>query len=135
MKTGSISIMENTPMEAHNKIIMMIAFTILLSSMSIAEPIQKKQSLQSPIEIVLEVTGDMGRSQQIIREDDSGEAASATTITVIQDGLLDDSTRGFKYIFTLSKKPNGTWSIDKQTKMLRCWKGRGHETFSKKPCH
>jgi hypothetical protein len=126
--------MKETILEIHNRIVAMAALAALLLTTAHTGPIQH-QTLQSPIAIVLDVTGDQGRSQQILREDDSGEAATTTTITVIQDGLMDDSIRGFKYIFKLSKKPNGNWIIKKQSKLLRCWRGRGHEAFSKEPCH
>ena len=122
-------------LEIHNKIIIIAVFSTLFLTAAYTDPIQEQQAFQSPIAAVLGVTGDRGRSQQITRKDDSGEAATTTTITVIQDGLMDDSIRGFKYSFKLSKKPDGNWIIEKQSKLLRCWKGRGHEAFSGEPCH
>jgi hypothetical protein len=62
------------------------------------------------------------------------EGAGPATVTLLLDGLLDDSIRARRYVLTLSRRDDGTWRIDAATWAQRCNEGRGHQGFSPEPC-
>lgn len=62
------------------------------------------------------------------------EGAGPATVTLLLDGLLDDSIRARRYVLTLSRRDDGTWRLDAATWAQRCNEGRGHQAFSPAPC-
>jgi hypothetical protein len=60
------------------------------------------------------------------------EGASATVS--LTNGLLDDSVRSQRYELELSRRDDGTWTIDSASWAQRCHEGRGHQGFSPEPC-
>jgi hypothetical protein len=64
----------------------------------------------------------------------SGEGSGSATVSLLLDGLLDDSVRSQRYDLTLSRRPDGTWRIDTAQWSQRCQQGRGHQNFSTELC-
>lgn len=69
------------------------------------------------------------------------EAPVTAVATVTLDRYLDDSVRGERFILKFSRKacetcPSGMsgWWLWEMDVTRRCYKGRGHETFSKDRC-
>jgi hypothetical protein len=61
------------------------------------------------------------------------EGGGPTTVTVIQDGLADDSVRAARHI--LHFVPAGeSWRLDSAARTQRCHPGRGHQDFSASAC-
>jgi len=87
-----------------------------------------------PVAVSLRFVGPFdGRTQSIKRVNESSESSNATQVTIINNGLLDDSVMVVKYKLTL-KKVDSVWVINTAGKVVKCRKGRGHEEFSSEPC-
>lgn len=54
-------------------------------------------------------------------------------ITLIQDKFPDDSVRGSRTIL-LIEKLGVLWKVKAIKESFKCWKGRGHTSWSIKPC-
>jgi len=54
-------------------------------------------------------------------------------ITIIYDGLKDDSVRASK-ITSIITYQEGQWVVDETTQTQKCWPGRGHQYFSSELC-
>src|SRR5688572_1384552 len=55
--------------------------------------------------------------------------------TVIFDALPeDDSISGWRYELVLTKNDASLWTAAQIKRSWRCWEGRGHRSFSTKPC-
>ena len=68
------------------------------------------------------------RSVQGTSTGDSG------TVSVLIDGLGDDSVRARRYELALTRREDGSWRIDSARWAQRCHEGRGHQDFSPEPC-
>lgn len=92
--------------------------------------------VKSPMQVAARIAGEFSemKTRKIVFEATSGEAADSFTLTIINDGLLDDSVRGEKFVYELSKEASGVWKVASAIKAWRCWPGRGHEEFSALPC-
>ena len=64
----------------------------------------------------------------------TAEPGDRTTVTAVQDGLLDDSVRAIRYELELVRQPDGTWRIDTVRRTTRCQPGRGHQDFGPALC-
>lgn len=56
-----------------------------------------------------------------------------TIVTLIHDGLMDDSLMGEKYIMELTKVGN-KWKALSIKKNWKCWEGRGHTDWGIDSC-
>ncbi len=91
--------------------------------------------VKDALQVALRFVGPFeGKLQHIFRKNDSAESASKVEVVVIEEGYLDDSVRGARYKILLEKGMNNIWQLIGATKSWRCWRGRGHENFSKNPC-
>ena len=64
------------------------------------------------IKRVLKIAGEFeGATQHIIQVNEGSETPSASRITVLRDGLLDDSVRGVRWDIALEKTTTGVWRI------------------------
>jgi hypothetical protein len=61
----------------------------------------------------------------------SGDSGS---VSLLVDGLGDDSVRARRYELTFTRRDDGTWKIESASWAQRCQRGRGHQTFSPEPC-
>lgn len=69
------------------------------------------------------------------------EAPDGATVTVMQDGYLDDSIRGERFVLQFSRKPcddceggMSPWWLWSLEATQRCRQGRGHQEYSAEPC-
>ncbi len=92
--------------------------------------------VKSPMQVALRITGEFDEmaTREMKFEAATPESTNAITLTVINDGLLDDSVRGEKWIYELVKETNGVWKVSSIKRAWKCWPGRGHEDFSSESC-
>lgn len=89
----------------------------------------------APVEIALKIAGEFeGSTQQIIQVNEGGEAPTATRITVVRDGLMDDSVRGERLDIALQRTATGVWRIAEVKRAWRCWRGESLDRFATRPC-
>lgn len=98
-------------------------------------PVREESWVRDPVRVVLEYLGTPGaRSVSIRRCDASGEAATETAVTLVEDGYADDSLRGTWYHFTLERDVAGHWLIEEGREAYRCWRGDHTENYSENNC-
>jgi hypothetical protein len=89
----------------------------------------------APLEIVLKIVGDFeGSTQHIIQVNEGSEAPSVTRITVVRDGLMDDSVRGERWDITLERTTASLWRIREVRRAWRCWRGEQLDRFATVSC-
>jgi uncharacterized protein len=89
----------------------------------------------APLDIVLKIVGDFeGSTQHIIQVNEGSEAPSASRITVLRDGLMDDSVRGVRWDIALKKTTAGVWRIKEARRAWRCWRGGQMDRFAAAFC-
>lgn len=87
------------------------------------------------LEIVLKIVGEFeGSTQHIIQVNEGGEAPSATHVTVLRDGLMDDSVRGERWDITLARTTASVWRIREVRRAWRCWRGEQLDRFATVSC-
>ena len=99
----------------------------------ISEAAAKNESwTRSPMEVVLKLAGEFSeiRSRSIEMTAPYAEGSDRITVTVIDDGFLDDSVRGERTIYELKQDAKGVWSVESATRAWKCWKGRGQTEFA-----
>jgi len=90
---------------------------------------------ESPVDVALTVVGPFEGARQLIVEVNEGtESPSASRVTVIRDGLLDDAVRTERWDIALTRTAAGTWEIREVAKAWRCWRGAMTAGFTAKPC-
>ena len=88
-----------------------------------------------PVLVVLRFLGHYNvRNLSMVKRDETGENLSATTITVIREGLLDDSVRAIWDEIRLSRTGDGTWRIAEARRAYRCWRGEQTVSYTAEPC-
>jgi uncharacterized protein len=89
----------------------------------------------TPLDIVLKIVREFeGSTQHIIQVNEGSEAPSASRITVLRDGLLDDSVRGDRWDIALEKTTTGVWRIKAVKRSWRCWRGEQMDRFATVSC-
>ena len=89
----------------------------------------------SPIDIALAVAGPFeGATQHVIQANEGSEAPTASRVTVLRDGLLDDSVRGERWDITLQRTAAGVWSIKEVKRAWRCRRGGQPNSFAANRC-
>jgi len=89
----------------------------------------------TPLDIALKIAGELeGSSQYIIQLNDRGEAPSKSRITIVRDGLLDDSIRGERWDVALDRTSAGLWSIREVKRAWRCRRAAPPDRFATAPC-
>jgi hypothetical protein len=89
----------------------------------------------SPVEIALAVAGAFeGQQQLIVQVNEGAESPSASRVTVIRDGLLDDAVRSERWDIDLARTSAGPWKISQVNKSWRCWRGAPTAGFAAQPC-
>lgn len=91
---------------------------------------------RSPMGVVIKLAGEFSeiRSRSIEMTAPTAEGSDRITVTVIDDGFLDDSVRGEKTVYELKQDHKGVWGVESATRAWKCWKGRGHTEFAARPC-
>jgi hypothetical protein len=89
----------------------------------------------SPLDITLAIVGPFeGATQHIIQVNEGSEAPTASRVTVLRDGLLDDSVRGERWEIALARTAAGAWAIKEVSRAWRCWRGAQTDRFASTRC-
>jgi hypothetical protein len=89
----------------------------------------------SALDIALQIAGEFaGTAQQVTQLNEGGEAASATRVTVVRDGLPDDSIRAQRWDILLERTTGGAWTIREVKEAWLCWRDESREHFTADPC-
>jgi len=97
--------------------------------------LMKRNGSASPTQLALEfVRIDRTNAARITtKAQSSREGGGPTTVTVVQDGLADDSVRATQDM--LRFVPSGEkWRLHSAVRMQRCQPGRGHQAFGSGDC-
>ena len=95
---------------------------------------------QLPIEVALDfLREDLEHGEyrilRIAQHSQSESSNTAVNISVIMEGLLDDSLAKARFRLQLYNNTQQRWQIDKISKDFACWSGRGHVDWSSQSCH
>lgn len=89
------------------------------------------QAGQLPVQVVVDFLGhrlgEAGRFQYStlkIEQHSRAEAFEHARITVVREGLLDDSVRGNRWRFDVNRTADGRWRIDTLREDFSCRRGR-----------
>lgn len=89
----------------------------------------------APLDIALAIAGPFeGSKQHVIQVNEGAEAPMASRVTVLRDGLLDDSVRGERWDIALARSADGGWKIKEVRRAWRCWRGPHTGTFAASRC-
>lgn len=89
----------------------------------------------TPVEIALAVAGPFeGSTQHVIQVNRGAEAPTASRVTVIRDGLLDDSVRSERWEVMLERTTAGVFAIGEVKRAWRCRRGGGPDRFAAARC-
>jgi hypothetical protein len=100
-----------------------------------AEALALAASGASPLDIALKIAGKSeAATQHILQVNDRGEAPSRSHVTVLRDGLLNDSIRGERWDINLEKTPAATWKIGEVKRAWRCRRGESLDRFTAALC-
>lgn len=89
----------------------------------------------SPVDIALRIVGESeAATQHIVQMNDRGEAPSRSRVTVLRDGLPDDSIRGERWDIALEKTPAAAWKIGEVKRAWRCRRGESLNRFTAVSC-
>ena len=87
------------------------------------------------LDIALAIVGEfLGSTQHIIQINEGSEAPSASRVTVVRDGLLDDSVRGERWDIVLQRTGAGRWRINEVKRAWRCWRSEPTDRFATSLC-
>jgi hypothetical protein len=62
------------------------------------------------------------------------DSADHVTLTITQEGVIDDSVSGEKRVINFTLK-NGMWTITQIKVGFKCHRNRGHTNYSGQPCN
>ena len=89
----------------------------------------------APLDIALKIVGKFeGSTQHIIQVNGRNESPSASRITVLRDGLMDDSVKSERWDIALQKTAERIWSIKEVRRSWRCWRGEKTNGFASTLC-
>ena len=87
------------------------------------------------IDLVREISGEFaGRVQHLVQVNDKAESPSKSTVTVIRDGLLDDSIRGERWDIVLERTSAVAWEIREVRRAWRCGRAGLPDRFDTVRC-
>lgn len=94
---------------------------------------------KDPLIVALAAAQALGYSPEsfrvtIDRQNDFTENPQYSTVTITQEGLLDDSVYGQRFFITLTRASDGTWTIDDLQTTWRCQRGRNPGIYSPELC-
>ena len=105
------------------------------SSEEKAAPTTKVSAKSSPTELALAHVraGETQAAHLSTSAESSPEGGGPTTVTVLQEGLADDSVAAVRTV--LRYEPDGDgWRLVSSERTQRCREGRGHQEFSAADC-
>jgi len=87
------------------------------------------------LDIALAVAGPFeGLAQHVVQVNEGAEAPSSSRVTVLRDGLLDDSVRGERWDIALERTAEGAWRIKEVKRAWRCRRGSQTGSFAASRC-
>ena len=102
-------------------------------------PLYLGQPGELPVQVALAyLAPDMGRDGQFeyarlrISQRSQPESFDRVSVSIQQDGLLDDSVRARRWTLQLIRGGDGRWYITRQLAEQRCY--RGAQGWQRKPC-
>lgn len=102
-------------------------------------PLYTGQSGELPVQVALAyLAPEMGRDGQFeyarlrISQRSQPESFDRVSVSIQQDGLLDDSIRARRWTLQLIRGGDGRWYITRQQAEQRCY--RGPQGWQRKPC-
>lgn len=88
-----------------------------------------------PLDIALKLVGTFeGATQYIIQVNEGSESPFFSRITVLRDGLLDDSVRSERWDIAIERTAENVWGIQKVRRSWRCWRGGQTDRFAANLC-
>jgi len=112
-----------------------VAGTALVPASQYRDALSRAARTGSPVDIALGVAGAFeGALQLIVQTNEGAESPSASRVTVIRDGLLDDAVRTERWDIALVRTATGTWEIRQVSKAWLCWRGAPAAGFAAQPC-
>jgi hypothetical protein len=112
-----------------------VAGTALVPASQYRDAWSRAARTGSPVDVALSVAGPFeGARQLIVQANEGAESPSASRVTVIRDGLLDDAVRTERWDVTLERTAAGGWEIRQVTKAWRCWRGDKTAALAARPC-
>jgi hypothetical protein len=112
-----------------------VASTALVPASQYREASSRAVRAGSPVDIALSVAGSFEGARQLIAQTNEGaESPSASRVTVIRDGLLDDAVRTERWDIALARTAAGTWEIREVRKAWRCRRGANTAAFAAQLC-
>ena len=93
-------------------------------------------SSDTPLEQVLKAEPELKQathSIEIRQVFNRVEAPTAAQVTVVQAGLLDDSVRASRSVYSF-KQVNGDWKLSDTQKSYQCYRGKNTRTFQTVKC-
>jgi len=89
----------------------------------------------SPIEVALTIVRVFqGSTQHIIQSNEGSESPVRSRVTVIRDGLLDDSIRGERWDIVLDRQGASAWTIKEVKRAWSCRRGARFQRFDIARC-
>ena len=73
------------------------------------------------------------KSLSLTQSAEAAEEIDALDVSIMRDGLLDDSVRGDRHRFKLQRQDDGSWRIVQAQWSWRCWRGEG-DSYTVEPC-
>ncbi len=120
----------------------LLALLNRVESMPIADgTLSNVHQSNDPIEIAIKALREgggsfgWGRRREIIAEHESLENPQRSVVTITEEGFMDDSVKGHRYILQLQKDPEGKWAVTDIQKSWVCRLGRGSQVYAQKLCH
>lgn len=102
-------------------------------------PLYTGQPGELPVQVALAyLAPDMGRDGQVeyarlrISQRSQPESFDRVSVSIQQDGLLDDSVRARRWSLQLIRGADSRWYITRQLAEQRCY--RGPQGWQRKPC-
>ena len=92
--------------------------------------------VKEPAQIIARTFGGFSemRSKTIEFKAPTADEADSLSVTITNDGYLDDSVRGEKYSLELKMNNQGVWRFVTAAKAWRCQPGRGNQDYSTMKC-
>lgn len=89
----------------------------------------------APLDIALKIVGKFeGSTQHIIEVNEGNESPSASRITVLRDGLMDDSVKSERWDIALQRTAESIWGIKEVRRSWRCRRGEKTNGFASNLC-
>lgn len=112
-----------------------VAATQVVAATEYAEASAAAAGGATPLDIALRIVGPFeGATQHIIQANEGSEAPVRSRLTVIRDGLLDDSMRGVRLDIVLDRSGTSAWTIREVKRAWSCRRGAAPHRFDTVRC-